>query len=51
MRESREPPQRVQVRELGEVVGRQDQGGQVGQRVGERGLDAVDPVPRQEERA
>ena len=44
-------PQRVQIRQLGEVVGGEDQSGEVGQRGREGGLDAVDPVPREQEGA
>lgn len=51
MRESGEMPQRVQIRELGEVVGCEDQGCQVGQGGREGGLDGVEPVAREEEGA
>lgn len=44
-------PQRIQIRELGEVVGGEDQGCQVWQRGCEGGLDGVEPVAREEEGA
>lgn len=49
MCEPREIPQRVQIGEFGQIVGRQDQGCQVGQRGREGGLYAVDAVAREEE--
>lgn len=49
MRQFREMPQRIQISEFGEVVGREDQGGEVGYRGRERRLDAVDSVAREEE--
>ena len=51
MRQPREMPQRVQIGELGEVVGGQGQGGQVGEGGRERGLDAVESVAGEEEDA
>ena len=51
MREPREVPQHVEIREFGKIVRRQDERRQVRQRVGERGLDAVNPVSGQQQRA
>lgn len=51
MRQSREMAERIEVGQLGEVVGREDQGLEVGQGGGQAGLDAVGPVARQEEAA
>ena len=49
MGELREGAQRIQIRQLGEVVRRQDQGGEVGDRLGQRGLDACDAVAGEQE--
>ena len=51
MRQPREMAERVEIGQLGEVVGREDQGLEIGQRVGEGRLDAVGPVARQQEAA
>ena len=50
MRKLGEVAQRIQIRELGEIVLRQDQAEEVGERVREGGLDACDAVAREEER-
>ena len=51
MRQLRERAQRIQIRQLGEVVRRQDQGGEVRDRLGQRGLDARDAVAGEQEGA
>lgn len=49
MRQFRQQPQRLQVGEFGETVGREHEGGEIGRRGRERGLDAVDAVAREQE--
>ena len=51
MRQPLEMAERIQVGQLGEVVRREDQGLEVWQAIRQRGLDAVDPVARQQEAA
>lgn len=51
MRKLSETAQRIQIRQLGEVVGRQDQRREVRDRLGERGLDARDAVAGEQEGA
>lgn len=51
MRQPLEMAERIEIGQLGEVVGREDQGLEVGQAIGQSGLDAVGPVARQEEAA
>ena len=46
MRQPLEMAERIQIGQLGEVVGREDQGLEIGQAVGQRGLDTVGPVAR-----
>ena len=50
MRKLREVPQRIQIRQLGQIILRQDQAREVRDRVRDRGLDACDTIPREEER-
>ena len=50
MRQFREPPQRIQIRQLAQLVLRQDEGVQVRDGLGQRRLDAGDAVARAEQR-
>ena len=51
MRQFREMPQGIEIGEFGEVVGREDEGGEIGYRSREGGLDTIDSVAREEEGA
>jgi len=51
VRKLSESAQQIQIRQLGEVVGRQDQRREIRDRLGERGLDARDAVAGEQEGA
>ena len=51
MRQLREGAQGIQIGQLGEVIRREDEGGEVGDRLGERGLNARDPIAGEQEGA